>query len=319
MITGLQIAAGLAFLLIGGEALVRGAARIATQFGLSRLIVGMVIAGFGTSLPELVVSVRAVLADTSGLAVGNVVGSNIANILLILAVAALVRPIEAASRNLEPEGIVLIVITVGFALICLQGTVPRWQGGLMIALMVALVALRLRQEQTAARQRPATTATVDTVAPVISPGWPAILLIATGLAALPIGAELFVQGSTALAQILGVSDVLIGLTIVAVGTSLPELVTSVVAAARGEATIGYGNIVGSNLFNISAIFGCATLVGPMRIPANVVIVDNSVMIAATAVMLWFLATHARLTRGEAGLMLIAYIGYVAARYVYALN
>ncbi|MDH3582496.1 MAG: sodium:calcium antiporter, partial [Hyphomicrobiales bacterium] len=174
MIIFLQITGGLALLLIGGETLVRGATRVATRFGLSRLIVGMVIAGFGTSLPEVVVSVRAVLADGPGLAAGNVVGSNIANILLILAIAALVRPIDAARRRLEPEGIVLIVVTVGFVFLGLQGALPRWQGALMIALLLTLVTLKLRQDRMAERLRRANSDIVETVAPIPVHAWPTL-------------------------------------------------------------------------------------------------------------------------------------------------
>lgn len=318
MILFLQLAGGLALLLIGAEALVRGAAEIATRFGLSRLIVGMVIAGFGTSLPELVVSVRAMLAGAPGLAAGNVVGSNISNVLLILAIAALIRPIDAPRRRLEPEGVILMVVSIAVVLAGLQGTVPRWQGAAMVVALIVLVGARFQQERMAERRRTATGATVDTVAPMPVRTWPPVAMIAIGLVALPSGGEVLVRAATGLATTIGVSDALIGLTIVAVGTSLPELATSAMAVVRREATIGYGNIIGSNLFNLLAIFGCATMVGEMTIPAAMVYADGAVMVAATAVMLWFLASHARLTRGEAAIMLCAYVGYVAARYAYAL-
>lgn len=319
MILILNLVGGLALLLIGGETIVRGAAQVATRFGLSRLVVGMIIAGFGTSLPELIVSVRAVLADAPGLAAGNVVGSNIANILLILATAALIRPIDAARRHLEPEGIVLLVVTISFVLIGLQGTLPRWQGAILIIGLISLVSIRLHQERTAERQRRATAEIVETVAPLTGGGWSIAALIFVGLVTLPLGGELFVFGASQLAEILGISKTLIGLTIVAVGTSLPELATSVIAAARGEATIGYGNVVGSNLFNLLGIFGAATLVGVMRVPIELVYIDGTIMIIATTMMLWFLASRARLTRIEAGAMLCGYITYVICRYAFALS
>lgn len=319
MIVMLQLIGGLAILLVGGEALVRGAAQLATRFGLSRMIVGMVVVGFGTSLPELVVSVRAVLADAPGLAVGNVVGSNISNILLIIAIAALVRPIDAARRGLEPEAVVLMVVTIAVMLLCLQGTVPRWQGGLLVVVLFSLVVLKVRQDRTAERRRRATEPLVETVSPFPAAGWSTFACISLGLVALPVGGEFFVRGAAEFATRIGVSNALIGLTVVAVGTSLPELATSAMAAFRGESTIGYGNIVGSNIFNLLGIFGCASLVGEMVVPSTIVYVDGIVMIAATAAMLWFITSHARLTRGEAAIMLSAYIGYVALRYTFALS
>ena len=319
VISLLQLLGGLVLLLIGGEALVRGAARLAIRFGLSRLMVGMVIAGFGTSLPELVVCVDAVLAGAPGLAAGNVIGSNISNILLIVAISALIRPIDAARRGLEPEGIVLLGVSVCIVLLGLQGTIPRWQGALMIAALVALVGLKFQQDRLADRRMRATEAVVETVAPIPGRRWPMFGLVAIGFLALPVGADLLVRGATHLAATMGVSDTLIGLTVVAVGTSLPELATSAVAAARGESTIGYGNIVGSNLFNLLGIFGVATLVGEMRVAPVLVYVDGVVMIGATAVMLGLLASRARLGRGEATLMLCSYAAYITARYAYALG
>ena len=319
MLLTLKLIGGLVFLLIGGEAIVRGAAQVATRFGFSRLVVGMVIAGFGTSLPELVVSVRAVIAEAPGLAVGNVIGSNIANILLILALAALIRPIDAAYRRLEPEGIVLIVVSIVVLLMGLQGTLPRWQGAMLIIVLVGLVGFKLHQEHKAERRRRATAEVVETVAPLAGGSWPALCLIAVGLIALPIGGELFVDAAEQIATLLGISKALIGLTIVAVGTSLPELATTVIAAIRGEATIGYGNVLGSNLFNLLGIFGAATLVGTMQVPLHVVYIDGLVMLAATAMMLGFLLSHARLTRTEATIMLVSYVVYVVARYAYSLT
>ena len=147
--------------------------------------------------------------------------------------------------------------------------------------------------------------------------WPPFAFIVAGIVALPVGGELFVRGATELAEAIGVSHTLIGLTVVAIGTSLPELATSVVAALRGEATIGYGNIVGSNLFNLLGIFGCAIMAGEMIVPAILVYADGAVMVTATVLMLWFLASHARLTRGEAAVMLCAYVGYLGARFAFS--
>ena len=319
VVLAVELFFGAAFLLMGGEALVRGATQIAVRYGLSRLIVGMVIAGFGTSMPELVVSVRAVLADAPGMAAGNVVGSNISNILLILAVAALIKPIDGPRRRLEPEGIALIVVSAGVVLMGFQQPIPRWQGAAMVLLLFSLLALKFQQDQRAKGRQRATEAIVETVAPVSFDSWRPFVFVLLGLLALPVGGDLFVKGAIQIAQAIGVSAALIGLTIVAVGTSLPELATTVVAALRGESTIGYGNIVGSNLFNLLGIFGVSTLVGEMRVPAIMVYADGTVMVAATVAMLLFLRTGARLTRVEAALMLGFYVAYVSLRYFYAIT
>lgn len=319
MLTGFELIFGAVLLLLGGETLVRGAAQIAVRFGLSRLMVGMVIAGFGTSMPEMVVSVRAVLGGNPGLAAGNVVGSNISNILLILAIAALIRPIDMPSRRLDPEGIILLAVSAGVMALGLQETIPRWQGAAMVLLMIGIIVMKFREDRTAEERRPATEDLVETVAPLSFDSLKPFVYILIGVVALPLGGDMFVRGAVNIAQALGVSDALIGLTIVAVGTSLPELATTAIAALRGETTIGYGNIVGSNLFNTLGIFGVATMVGPMQVPETVVYVDGGFMVAATGVMLIFMSTGARLNRIEAGIMLAAYIVYVAARYVYAMS
>ena len=305
--------------MLGGETLVRGAAQVAVRFGLSRLMVGMVIAGFGTSMPEMVVSVRAVLGGTPGLAAGNVVGSNISNILLILAIAALIRPIDMPSRRLDPEGVILLAVSAGVMALGLQDVIPRWQGALMVLLMIGIIVMKFREDRTAEGRQEATEAIVETVAPLSFDSMKPFVYILIGIVALPLGGDMFVRGAVNIAQSLGVSDALIGLTIVAIGTSLPELATTAIAALRGETTIGYGNIVGSNLFNTLGIFGVATMVGPMRVPETVVYADGGFMVAATAVMLVFMSTEARLNRIEAGIMLTAYIVYITARYAFAMS
>jgi cation:H+ antiporter len=316
--TAVLLVCGLIFLLIGGEALVRGAVALGLRLRLSPLFVGMVIAGFGTSMPELVVSVRATIAGSPSIAVGNVIGSNISNVLLILGVAALVRPIGRPPRLFVPDGLVLLGVSAGVVLLGLQETIPLWQGLLMLGLLIVLVVMQY------IRDRAGVTSGSDATPPIPQPEQiptqplVTILLILTGLGGLLLGADLFVEGAVRTAEILGVSQGLIGLTIVAVGTSLPELATSTVASLRGQSDMAYGNILGSNLFNLLGIFGCAIIAGPITVPAIMVSVDGPVMIAATAVMLLFLATGARLNRVEAGVMLAAYVAYISTRYFYAL-
>ncbi len=318
MIIAIQLLFGAAFLVIGGEALVRGATQISINYGVSRLIVGIVIAGFGTSMPELVVSIRAVLAEAPGLAAGNVIGSNISNILLILAIAAIIQPIDAPRRKLELESVVLVIVSLGVVLMGLQEPIPRWQGAVMILTLFGLVSAKVMQDRMSENRQVATEQVVETVAPISMNNWQPFAFILVGLIALPIGGDLIVKGSIQIAEQFGVSPALIGLTIVAVGTSLPELATTMVAALRGESTIGYGNVVGSNLFNLLGIFGVSTMVGEMRVPPTMVYADGTVMLVATTVMLLLLASGASLTRLEGFLMLGFYIAYISARVSYAI-
>ena len=318
MILALQLIGGLGMLLIGGEALVRGGVALGLRFRLSPLLVGMVIAGFGTSMPELVVSVRATLQGAPGIAVGNVIGSNISNVLLILAVAAMVRPIGRPPRLFVPDGLVLLGISAGVVLLGLQEVIPWWQGAAMLGVLAGLIVLQYLRERTIVPAEGVAPPPIPQPEQVPTQPIVTFLLILAGLGGLLFGADLFVEGAVRTAEILGVSDGLIGLTIVAVGTSLPELATSTVASLRGQSDMAYGNILGSNLFNLLGILGCATLAGPVAVPEVMVLVDGPVMVAATGVMLVFLATGARLNRIEAGLMLIAYTAYIAARYAYAL-
>jgi len=313
--TALLLVGGLALLLIGGEALVRGAVAIGERYKLSPLLVGMVIAGFGTSMPELVVSVRATVGGSPAIAAGNVIGSNISNILLILGVAALIRPIGRPPRLFVPDGFILVAVSICVVLLGLQGRVPAWQGGVMVAVLIGFIAFQYVRD----RSDSAAKLVASDQPPVALPSeMPrrvsvSVLLILAGLGGLIAGADWFVDGAVKLARTLGVSEGLIGLTIVAIGTSLPELATSAIASIRGQSEIAYGNVLGSNMFNLLGIFGCAAIAGPMDVPRLMVLIDGPVMIGATALMLVFLATGMRLVRWEGAAMLICYALYIAAR------
>ncbi|MCB1546337.1 MAG: calcium/sodium antiporter [Hyphomicrobiaceae bacterium] len=314
MSTTFLMISGLFLLGIGGEALIRGGISIGRRLHMSPLVVGMIIVGFGTSMPELAVSLRATLAGSPAIAVGNVVGSNIANILLILAVAALLRPIPMPSRLMKPDGFVLLAACLAVPLLGLQGTVPRWQGGAMLGVLFLMITAeyvrsRRQRAQEALHEEP-----VPLPAEIPHRFWVAVLLVLTGLAAVIYGAELLVAGATAMARALGVSESFIGLSIVAVGTSLPELAGSVVATWRGHSEVAYGNVVGSSIFNVLCIFGAAVAVGPITVPAAMIWFDSVVMIAASVLMLVFVATGRRLSRNEGLVMLACYVGYIALRY-----
>ena len=312
--TLLLLIAGMLLLIAGGEALIRGSVALGKRAGLSPLAVGIVIVGFGTSMPELVVCVGAVLDGVADMAVGNVIGSNISNVLVILAAAALIKPIGRPARVLLPDGVVVLSVSVAIVLSGLQGQIPFWQGLAMVALLVGLMAseyLRARREAKLGEllKEPLPLEAAMPYRPLV-----AALLALAGLAMVLYGAELFVDGATRAARFMGVSEGLIGLTIVALGTSFPELATALVAAWRGHSDVAYGNVIGSNLFNLLGILGASALAGPLTFPSIMVWLDGPVMIAATALMIVFVHSGARLSRLEAASMLCLYVAYVGLRF-----
>ncbi|WP_412068460.1 calcium/sodium antiporter [Rubrivirga sp. IMCC43871] len=298
----LALVGGLALLMAAATALVRGAASLALRLGLSPLVVGLTVVAFGTSAPELVVSVQAALAGAGGIAVGNVVGSNIANVGLILALAVLVRPIATDPTVLRRDLPVLLATTVAVSVLLLDGQLGALEGAGLIAALLAYLAWSVRQAR-----RDSAEATL----PVAEPGpvWRDAALVAGGLGGLVLGADLFVGGAVALAEGAGVSNAVIGLTVVAVGTSLPELATSVVAAARGEGELAVGNVVGSNVFNLLGILGIGAIVRPLVAP-GLQVVDLAVMAAFAAVLVPMMVSGRRLVRPEAMVLLAAYVGYI---------
>ena len=301
----LVLVGGLALLVVAAGALVRGASALALRLGLSPLVVGLTVVAFGTSAPEMVVSAQAALAGAGGIAVGNVVGSNIANIALILGVAALVGPLASERAVLRRDLPLLLAATALASAFLLDREVALWEGA---ALTAALV-LYLSWSVVAARREGAAP---GAEAPGASgaPAWVSAALVAGGLGGLVWGADLFVGAATALAERAGVPDAVIGLTVVAVGTSLPELATSAVAAARGEGAIAVGNVVGSNLFNALGILGVAALVRPLTAP-GLQTLDLAVMGALTLALVAMMLTGRRLSRGEGAVLLASYAGYVA--------
>lgn len=308
-----EIAAGLVLLLLGGEFLVRGAVAVARRLDVSPLLIGLTLVGFGTSTPELVASLEAALAGAPGIALGNIVGSNIANVLLILGLAALVAPMATDARAFRRDGPVLLGASALLILACLGGTLGRWPGLAFLALLAAYTAATYVSERR--RPTPATAlhgAEAELVAPAGWPLWRGLAVALAGLAGVLIGASLLVDGAIALAHRIGVPDTLIGLTLVAVGTSLPELATSLVAAARRQGAVAFGNIVGSNIFNILGIAGVTAVVRPLPVPPELLGRDLWVMLAATLVFAAFAMTGHRVARWEGALLLAGYGGYMAA-------
>lgn len=298
------IAGGFIGLILGGELLVRGAVALAQRFGVSPLVIGLTLVGFGTSMPELVTSVQAALAGAPGIAVGNVVGSNICNILLILGIAALIRPLSVSATSFPRESMILIAVTALCAVLFLNGVLGRTAGIVFLAGLCAYVVFTFR----AGRNDPDAVEEFD--APVPSSLALSALYLVAGLIIVVLAARFLVQGAVSLAALLGMSQAAIGLTVVAVGTSLPELVTSVIAARRGQSDIALGNIIGSNIFNILGILGVTALLLPLEIPASIVRFDLWVMVAATLALVIFGWTRWQITRSEGGLLLGAYVVYV---------
>ena len=299
----LLIVAGFALLLIGGDVLVRGAVGIARRAGLSPMVIGLTLVGFGTSTPELLTSVNAALAGAPGIAVGNVVGSNVANILLILGVAALVGPIAVSRGDFGRDAAMLVLATLLAGGLMATGALGRGAGLALLAGLSAFLWIALRSGGGIAEEAPGR----DAPEPGRGRSW---LAFAGGLALVILGADMLVSGATGLARGLGVSEAVIGLTIVAIGTSLPELVTSVMAARRGQAGVALGNVLGSNVFNLLGILGATALIAPIPVPPEILAFDLWVMAAATAALVVLAVTGWRVSRGEGAALLAAYAAYL---------
>ncbi|NJN52065.1 MAG: calcium/sodium antiporter [Gammaproteobacteria bacterium] len=304
------VAVGLVALIVGGDLFIRGAASLAKRLGVSSLVIGLTVVGFGTSIPELVTSFEAAWMGQPELAVGNVIGSNIANILLILAVAILIAPIRIQISGMVRDCVALGVATGAGLLVLLTGALTRPTGLLFLALVITYTVVAYRSERETHEPSADLHAAEAQLAGVMSGKlWLVLLAAGGGLATILIGATLLVDGSITLAEMMGVSSAVIGLTVVAVGTSLPELVTSVIAAIRKQPELAFGNVVGSNIFNVLGILGTTALVEPLHIRHGFDWVDAA-MFVATPVVLLLLA--GRLTRPVGVAFLAAWVLYSAS-------
>ncbi len=305
---------GLVLLVAGAELLVRGASRLAARLGISPLVIGLTVVAFGTSTPELAVSVQAGLAGQADIAVGNIVGSNIFNVLFILGLAALIVPLVVAQQLVRIEVPLMIGVSVLFLVMALDGRISGFDGMLLFAGIVAYTVFTVRQS------RKESAAVQAEYAREYGDGQSAergrlplqIALIVAGLVLLVLGAHWLVGGAVAIARHFGVSELIIGLTIVAAGTSLPEVATSIVAALRGERDIAVGNVVGSNIFNILAIAGIASMVTPggLEVAPALIRFDIPVMIAVALACLPIFASGHLIARWEGALFLGCYAAYV---------
>jgi cation:H+ antiporter len=315
MITIAQLVGGFILLLFGAEYLVRGAVSLARRLNVSPMLIGMTIVAYGTTAPELMVSLEAALGGRPGIAVGNVVGSNIANILLILGTSAVIYPIAIKPGAIYRDSAVMMGSALLFVALALSGTIERWQGILMFA---ALIVFSVYAYVSESRRGP-DESTADDLAEEFAEGpksaWLALLAIAGSIVAVLIGARLLVTGAVTAAQYLGVGEEVIGLTVVAVGTSLPEFATAVVAAVRRHSAVAVGNVIGANIYNLLAIMGLVAAVKPIPIPAQILVFDLWFMLAVTIALLASLIFRGGLSRALAVVFLIVFCAYTAIQYV----
>jgi len=309
----LLLLAGLALLIGGAELLVRGGSSLAAALGVSPLIIGLTVVAFGTSAPELATSVMASIHGEPGLAVGNVVGSNIFNLLIILGLSAAITPLAVARQLVRVDVPLMAILSGAVWLFAGNRTITRWEGVLLVAGIVAYTVVSVTTSRSAttalqAEYRDELRLTVPRHRWIRD-----LLLVSVGLALLVVGSRWMVVGAQSLARALGVSELIIGLTIVAGGTSLPELATSAVAAASRHTDIAVGNVIGSNIFNLTSVLGWSAIVarGGLRIPDQSLSLDLPMMVVASAACLPIFMSGRTVARWEGVLLLAAYLGYLS--------
>ena len=301
---------GLVILLLAGDLLVRGAVNSSLRLGVPALIVSLTVVAFGTSAPELLISVAAILDDAPGLALGNVVGSNTANVLFVLGLPALISTLHTAECDTRKSYVTMLVASVVFVAMAFFGPIT-WVHGLILVSMLVLVLGDQAREALAHRRSLAEMAEhLEGVDPDM-PWWKIGLFLVLGLVGLPLGADIFVDASLIIAKNFGVSDSVIGLTLVALGTSLPELATTVMAAIRRQADVALGNVIGSNMFNLLGIIGVASFVGPIPVDTQFLTFDFWVMLGASVLIAPFVFSKTRNMTRRWGLALCAaYLAYI---------
>lgn len=288
---------GLLILLLAGDALVRGAVNFSLRLGIPALIVSLTIVAFGTSAPELLIAIAAIKDNAPGIAMGNVVGSNTANVLLVLGVPALLATLHTSECDTRQNYIYMILATFLFIGVCALAPIT-WMHGLVLVGALAAILTKAFFDAKAHRKNGEDEVVLDDLegADPSLPWWRIILYLVLGLVGLPLGADLLVDGSTAIARDFGISETVIGLTLVAIGTSLPELATTVMAALRRQADVAIGNVIGSNMFNLLAIIGIASFVGDIDVAPQFLQFDLWVMLAASLILLPFVFFKQNITR-----------------------
>jgi len=302
----LFLVTGLAILLVGGKFLVDGASGLALKFGLSQGLIGLTIVAFGTSAPELLVSINAAIKGNSDIALGNVIGSNISNISLVLGISAIIFPIAILKSVIKLDYLAALLSSVLFYVMALNGSISRWEGLILVILLI-LINLYFFRKLSGKDQLDS-----DADAIVLHPLWKTILLLTAGILGLFFGSDLLVDSAVNISKNLGVSERVIGVTIIAIGTSLPELVTSVIAAFNKKTDIAIGNILGSNIMNVLAIIGITSLVSPIQVSDLFLKQDFLWMIGFTLILYPILKSKLNISRWEGFLLLVLYGLYLYA-------
>ena len=298
----MQLAAGFSLLGFGGDLFVRGAIAVARRLGIAPVIIGLTLVAYGTSVPVLVASVQGALIGSPGLAVGNVVGSNILNVFLVLGACALVTPVAAARTTMRRDCAVMVGATLVMVALVLYGSIGRWTGAALYAAFLGYVAVLWLERR-------------GGVAAEVEAAWPrrfdvGLVAAAGGLAAILFGTDLLVRGAVAVAQSAGVPETLIGVTVVAVGSSLPTLTTALIAASRGSSELAFGNVVGSCIFDILCVLGITTLITPIAVEPQIARFDIWVMLASAAALVFAATTRGRVSRREGAVLVALYVAYL---------
>ncbi len=293
---------GIVVVLKSADWLTNGAVGLATKLGISQIVIGLTIVAIGTSMPEFFVSIVSAIKGTPDLAVGNIVGSNIFNVLLIVGVAATVAPIAIQRATVRRDIPIAIVASIMLTFMMLDDNISRIDALILFAAFIAFIWITLRNSKNDANEKDASTEKVI-------PTWKSVLFIIFGLVGLVLGSNIFVDNTSSLAHGWGISDAVIGLTIVAGGTSLPELATSAVAARKGDSGIAIGNVLGSNVFNILMILGLTGIISPMHIQ-NITYIDMAVMVISMALFWLFSFTKLRVERWEGCVLIACFLGYI---------
>lgn len=315
-LTIVKLVAGFALLFCGGEVLVRGSVSLARRLEVSPFLIGATVIAFGTSAPELVVSLKAAFQGAMGIALGNIVGSNIANLLLILGLSAIIAPVVVNRSAVLRDGLALAVASVLLTLFVAMGEISRWQGALMFVVLAVLIVYSYWSERR--RKSPAgdlharEESELQDVPHRIST---ALVFICAGLAAVAFGAHLLVDAAVVVARGIGMSEAVIGLTVVAIGSSLPELATSIVAAYRKHADVALGNVIGSSVFNILGILGLVSVLHPIAAPEEIAVLDIWIMLGVTALVLAPVFAGLRISRPLGGIFVALYAGFITVQYV----
>jgi cation:H+ antiporter len=309
----LGLAVGLTILTIGAEFLVRGSSKLAAAAGVSPLVIGLTIVACGTSAPELAVSVKAAWAGQTDIALGNVVGSNICNVLLILGACGLVYPLKVHVQLIRLDVPVMIVTALVVPILAYNGVIGRVDGAILVCGLISYNVFIIRKSRQESKAGQKVFSDEYSPPPQIGTRYLLInaVMLAVGLVMLVYGARIFVNAAVTLAKSYGVSELVIGLTIVAVGTSLPELATSIVATVRGDRDIAIGNVVGSNIFNVLSVLGCTSLVKPIHVSEQAMVFDIPIMVAVCLACFPIFFTGMSISRWEGGLFLGYYVAYTA--------